>query len=280
VSALKQSAWPASAALLLLGASLGAPGEEFADRLKFQTEVGISVERFGYEEFSDSGRLLDREEGYLPGVSGSITALKGAWEFSLVGRFHAGTVDYDGQTNAGAPLKTETDQRVWDLGFTAGRRFNAPVIESLLPYLGVGYWRWQRDINPTAVTSGLSETYSWPYAAVGARAMLLRRERFEWQLDIGVVRPISPEVKVDFSGVFDSARLKLGSRTGYRAAMPLGWKFGRAKQITLEPFWERQAFGRSPTEVLNRTGMAVGTVFEPRSRAENYGLNLSLSFAL
>jgi hypothetical protein len=259
--------------LLLCGvAGHGVAGQD-STPAQFNAEVGVSALNFRYKEFGDTGGLLDREEGYLPGAAFAIGARKGAWEVSAGGKWFRGRVDYDGQTNAGAPLKTKTDQAIIDVSASVGRWFAAPL--QVMPYLGVGYWRWQRDILATAISSALSETYSWGYAFAGVRLTAVHRDRFDIDFDVRAIRPIQPKIEVDFGGSFDRASLDLHSRTGWRVATPVAWRFGSTKSLSVEPFWERQELGRSANGLLKRGGAPVGTLFEPSSKSNNFGLTVS-----
>jgi len=58
-----------------------------------------------------------------------------------------------------------------------------------------------------------------------------------------------------------------------------GWRYtmSRTAGLTVEPFVESFALGRSATAPLTSNGAAVGTVNEPRSDTRNYGLVISVS---
>src|SRR4030095_14227816 len=83
-----------------------------------QTDLQVSAGfmGFSYKEYSDSGVLLDREDAWLPGVTGELGYREGPWRISASGSFFGGKADYDGQTQGGVAVNTNTDERLWSAG--------------------------------------------------------------------------------------------------------------------------------------------------------------------
>jgi hypothetical protein len=243
--------------------------------IHWESELGISAADFRYREFGDTGRLLDREDGFLPGLKIGLSGRSGAWEFSAGGTYHAGRVGYEGRTNLGSPLRTNTDEKITDLSLIGGRWFSPIPVHPIRAYFGVGYRRWQRDILPAGSVLGLSETYRWGYALVGANALMWQKGSLAWSADLRLTQPFCPTVNVDFGGVFDATRLDLGARAGFRTGFPLRYSFGDKNAISLEPYYEQWNLGRSSTVPLTRNQVPVGFVFEPKSDTRIFGINLS-----
>jgi hypothetical protein len=61
-----------------------------------EIEIGASVLTFGYKEFSDSGRLLDREDGNIPGTMLRFSHSRAPFLFAGDVSYHRGDVVYDG----------------------------------------------------------------------------------------------------------------------------------------------------------------------------------------
>jgi hypothetical protein len=245
--------------------------------------AALGVLDFGYKEFSESGVLLDREDGLLPGVAVEVARRIGDWRLSGDGRYFSGSADYDGRTNFGTPISTETDERVYSLSLRIAREFRIDGW-SIAPYAGYGYHRWQRDIKPTqtaggAPVGGLFEVYTWKTAELGVLTRLALRERFHAGVDLRVIGVLDPEVEVRFGSVFDDARLALGERSGARLAFIGAYALDENLGIRVELYHEGWSFGRSASQPLTSGGSptAVSAV-EPRSETRNTGVTLGLVF--
>ena len=266
-------------ALLVLLAPVGAmawaeEGQELA--------IGAAVLDFGYQEFSDSGKLLNREDGPIPGLVASLSRSRDRWLLAGDFSYHAGDVTYNGQTNTGVPITTRTDQKIVDMAVRAEYWQATTGGLNYALYLGAGYHRWERDIQPTRTASGapvggLFETYEWWLGFLGAKMVLRESGKVRWLLDVRLTRPVNPSITVDFHGLYDNARLDLGERWGARLALPWRYAVSRTAGLIVEPFVESYELGRSATTPLTRNGIVVGTVYEPRSESRNYGLVIGIS---
>ena len=244
-----------------------------ADSLRHSAEVGASLTSFEYTEFADAGNVLDRETGFLPGL---------ALRFAQAGRdctisqdlsFSANDLAHDGHTNLGTPFSTRTDETIGDASVQVG--CSLPSLPRYSAYGGFGYTRWKRDIRGVARIAGLGETYSWWYALLGGRAVLMQSGASQLALDVRLIRTISPQLKVDFNGLFDTTKLALGERTGGRLSLPWCLALSQSGSLAVEPFYERLKLGRSQTQPLTRTAAVVGQVFEPNGERIQWGVNMS-----
>ncbi len=130
--------------------------------MRLDAWLGAGVMDFDYEEF-DQGASLDREEGYLPGVSAGLRLARGRMFAETALEAWTGGVDY-----ASATEITTTDEDILDWNVMAGRDLFAQADQRLGLYAGLGYRHWQRDIRSTPTAFGLDETYRWWYASRGA----------------------------------------------------------------------------------------------------------------
>jgi hypothetical protein len=237
---------------------------------------------FGYKEFAESGRLLDREDGSLPGLMVEVAQTAGNWRFSGEWRAFSGMADHKGQTNLGTPISTQTDEQMQSLSLRVARQLQLggwPIA----PYAGFGLHRWKRDIRSTrtaagAPVSGLFEVYSWKTAELGARARVASWRRFEGAVDVRVFRILDPELEVRFATGFDDARLALGEKSGGRLAFIGAYLLDDGLRLRVEVYGEWWSFGRSAPQPLTSDGMTVGSVTEPRSETRNHGITLGLVF--
>jgi hypothetical protein len=239
-----------------------------------EIEIGAAVLNFGYKEFDYSDKLLNREDGNLPGATLRLSHSRKPLLFAGDVYYYGGDVAYDGQTDTGIPVTTRTGEKILDTAVRAEYWLARPGELNHALYAGAGYHRWQRDIRPTYTAtgqpvSGLFETYQWWFAFVGAKLTLSESPKVRWLLDTRVVRLIHPSITVESNGLYDNARLDLGERWGGRLALPWRYTMSRTAGLTVEPFVESFGLGRSTT--------AVGTVSEPRSETRNYGLVISVS---
>ena len=239
-----------------------------------QTDLQVSagVMDFSYKEFSSSGAVLDKEDAYLPGITGDLGHRIGAWRISVNGSFFSGSADYGGQTQAGVPANTNTDEQLWSAGLRVERQIQMGSA-SLSPYLGLAYHEWRRDIkngrtvNNTPVT-GLLEVYSWKTAELGALLWFgAGSGGLQAGIDARVFTTVAPELQVRVPGTGRDTLLELGEETGGRVALLGTYPLGARLRLRLEAFYERWAFGQSPV----RNG-----IFEPRSETQTAGLLVGL----
>lgn len=246
-----------------------------------QDGLGLSLEgdlrHFDYREYGDQGNLLDRESGFLPGLRLGIDHFHGAWQVTGQLSYHAGGIAYAGQTNGGAPISTTTEQQLANVELTAGHRFqSAQQIRPTL-YLGAAAHSWRRDIKPTYTASGmpvrgLLETYRWWRAFLGVRISGYKAFSIDWELDARLARIIAPRIEVDYSGLYDNSQLDLGERWGVRLALPMSYSMRHSTALVIEPYLEKYKLGRSSFAQLSSQGIVKGTVFEPGSSGDNYGV--------
>ena len=239
---------------------------------------------FGYQEFDDSGTLLNREDGAIPGVAVSLSHWHGSWLFVGDFSYHAGSVAYSGQTNTGIAITTRTHQAIVDMALRTEYWQDTTTGLEYAFYFGTGYHRWERDIRPTrtaggAPVSGLFETYQWWLGFAGVRVVPYESDRARWLLDARLTRTVNPTITVDHNGLYDNTLLYLGERWGGRLAFPLHYTLGQGTSLIVEPYLERYELGRSAAKRLTRNGVPVGntSIYEPRSETRNFGLMIGIN---
>jgi len=244
-------------------------GDTQAGEQSFRAEAGVSVLRFNYQEFDGAGSLLDTERGGIPGLSLNLEWRKMDWTVEGATSYHFGKVIYDGQTNYGAPYSTLTNERTSDTTLRAGMWFGTSY--RVMPFVGIGYRRWDRDILPASL-GGLFESYQWPYLWIGTKVSLTKNAATNHVLDIGLIRPIKPEMWIDFKGAFNaSPHVYPESRTGLRCTLTSNLMITKNLNLILEPFYEYWALGKSPVVTQNTI-----SVYEPASKTNNVGVNIRI----
>jgi len=231
-----------------------------------------SLIHFDYQEFSDAGKLFDREEGFIPGLAFGLSNKADQWVFAGDFAYHTGSVPYTGNTNTGIPIKTTTRQNIWEAGLRGEYWLQSDKGTEYAVYIGTNYHRWERDILSTttpggAYVSGLFEIYTWWTGFAGMKGEIYHSGADSLLLDIRLLRTFIPEIKVS---EYDNLKLTLGERWGGRLALPWRSKLNEENGLLVEPFVEYFEFGRSAIDPL--TG-----VYEPFSKTLNYGLTAGVT---
>jgi hypothetical protein len=160
----------------------------------------------------------------------------------------------------------------------AGWRFRRQEKLQYQFYGGLGYRDWKRNIQSIPTESGSRETYTWWYGLLGGRGFYAAGCCTTWLAELQFMRPLDPEMEINFKEDLDDTRLDLGSEWGLRLSfawqykLPTGW---RMEVVTFYTAWD---IGRSNTRPLKQNGVVVGSVFEPRSETRNYGIQLKAGF--
>lgn len=239
-----------------------------------ELSLGIAFGYLDYEETDIDGRRLNRETGVLPGLVASVSETAGPWRAELAGSYFAAEVDYDGVTNLGNPARTHTDARISDLSLSVAHRLAVTQQHPVDITVGLGWRRWQRDIQSTPTATGVDETYDWPYVHLGVIS--------EWPLHTGTVRgglrlqqSMAPRLDARFGGGASINDLEPDAKLGTR--LNLAWisKLSATRSIVIESWYETWRFDASAPGTVFQAGVPVGTAFEPASDTHFVGLSLS-----
>jgi len=247
--------------------------------------VGFDAMYFDYREFNGNDILLDKETGPMPGLHLSAALQWDNWYSELVYEYHLGTVEYDGQTQNGIPLTTDTEEDIVDLSLLVGRHFGVASRYRSAVYGGLGYHYWERNILPTGTVAGLLETYEWSYALLGIKLSFLKSSKNGLLLDLRVRRMLDATMDIDFLGFtdengnqWDNTSLNLGEDWSYRLGLPYILSLSRNASLTIEPYISTWFIERSDSQELTSGGQPLLVqrlvVYEPRSETTNVGISL------
>jgi len=240
-------------------------------------QAGISSQNFHYKETDAQGAMLDREDGLLPGVEIAARIRNGRYTSLITASLHGGTITYDGQTQGGSSLTTDTQERIADVAVSIMRTID-PSSTSPRLSAGFGYREWRRDIQPTNFTSGLYETYRWPYWMLGVNADFLQNGHWKAGLDWRLMRPIYPTIEIEADG-FDPLTLDLGARLSVYVGFPVEYRFRSKQSIVIRPYWQTWFLERSNSKRLYSNGNPTGLIAtEPDSETVILGITASLRF--
>jgi hypothetical protein len=238
---------------------VGAAGaQSLAEAPGFSWGASAGVQQRRLVERDDSGGRLVEETGPLLRLG-----LDAGWRLDNGGAVQAaagvaaGTLDYEGQTQAGTPLTTDTGHR--DLDFSLGWR-PLPAAAWGEGWLVLRVAQQRRQIASTSMARGLRETsllvlpgVRWTHAFEAAS--------WRWQPSLELRASARHRLEVDFGGTFDGAQLTGGRRWEAALALDLAapgspWTFGIA--------WTHARQSASADQTLLRGGVPFGTVHQPR----------------
>ena len=259
-----------AAACLALGAGAACAQAPGAPR----TNWGVSAEVLHRQlvERADTGTRLVEETGPLLRLT-----LDGRFELANGGALQAkgaaaaGTLDYEGRTQSGVPLATESRHRDFEAGL-AWRPLPAAAWGE--GWLVLRTLQQRRHIVSTATARGLKERsdlvmaglrWSHAFDAAGWR----------WQPSLELSTSARHRLQVEFGGIFDDATMRGGRRheavLDLQVAAPSSpWSFGLA--------WSHSRQSASSAQTLSRNGAVVGSVRQPRIEIDDLSLRVRRAF--
>lgn len=257
-------AWP-----VLAG---GAPTGAAAD---WQFSVAALSVHSRWDEHDDEGRRLLQERGRRPGLMLGLARQQGPWTLALAWRGQRGGRDYQGQSNAGTPLRTRSALRDDALQLTLWR---ALPVASLPLQAGLQLRgdRRERTLAGVGAVQGYPERHqAWTlWAGLRGEQALPAGWSLGGELWLGG----GPRAHVDVAlPQADPVRLPTGARSGLAWAVELatprsggGWR----ARLALQGLNERVRAGEA--RPLWREGALVGGARQPAHRLLESGLVLGL----
>lgn len=248
--------------------------DEFA---AFQNNLDVSVEAYGFywdEHFGEEKLLEETGTLYAAGVIfNGIAGTSASGErdthrltFGGLAKLNLGTVDYDGQTQAGDPVKTVVDY----LGGTLEGHIGALIRTGsprffLEPSLSIGLSAWSRDLNDTEDATGYVENWTNLYTRWGIAFIFPLNHRQKFSFSGGLNLPVWVRNRVNFAGDDD---LEL-SPEGFHPTpfFNAAFEFDR---IGLSVFYDAFLFGESDVDYVQGEGY-----FQPESFTYQAGLRVT-----
>lgn len=238
-------------------------------------DASIKILHFDYEEFDEPGVSLNKETGFIPGFS--IAASKKLSHFSNTVSFEAydGQVNYDGQTQSGAPHMTNTNETLnrifYKLNWSAENN-NSSI------YGKIAWQQWDRNILPANKVSGLFEQYQWWAFEIGLLATLFENNTNKWQLEFGASKIDNGTIEIDLiKHGFGRPKLELGDGHGLTAALIYQHMLTDKNRISLRVQHQRWTFGRSNTLSISN-GFDIIHITEPRSVSNHSILSVNYGY--
>lgn len=124
--------------------------------------VAFQLQQFTWKEYSENGVRLLEESGSLYGLhmagegyGRSCVTAGGTYKLNVYG----GRVNYDGETQAGNPVKTKTDYLGMEANVNLALRAMPADSLYIKGFVGPAIRLWRRDINSKAYVSGYVEEW-------------------------------------------------------------------------------------------------------------------------
>ncbi|NJB67998.1 hypothetical protein GGQ74_001671 [Desulfobaculum xiamenense] len=251
----------------------------FAEEGASLTALHSGVE-FGYAyanvRYREPG--LMKETGSLHGVQ-----LRGTYHCSAgwMGRgemeYLGGGLDYDGQTQAGAPRESDTEDSLFQLRALVGYDIDRGDW-ALTPFIGIGYRYWFDDIEGSG---GYEREIRQLYSPVGAELAFVRGKwRFGLcgEYDIFWGGRVKSRLSQAVSGL-DDARNDQDMFDGYglRGAVFVAYTFD-GFGVVVEPYIRYWDIDESDSDEVSLGGAPYSTVVEPENTTRVYGVAVRVSF--
>lgn len=233
---------------------------------------------FDYEETDIDGNTSNKETGYIPGVSIAASQLYGRINHNLEYSFYGGDVNYDGQLLvSGLPHDTTTEQRIHRLQY----RFSGSLETTDADLYGKVYWQqWDRDIQPRNNVQGLFERYEWWSLEAGIEVPLMRKDRENLLLELGILTTFNGTIMVDLADAgIGQPVLDLGNGTGFSGELKYEIRQQKNSSLRFGLQFRTWEFGMSNTLVVSNgtalCGRPLCTIYEPDSKTMQTVLSAS-----
>lgn len=247
-------------------------GGEGMQKGKIETCVYLKAENFVWKEFEGGSRLLE-ESGPMYGLGIFSHYIRNGLTFRPMVEVYGGNVGYEGQTQGGTPIITETNYLGGKAGFDAGGIITLNPAFYLEPFVGFWAEAWERDIESRGGGIGYKERWGSFSARGGLRG--------EAGSGSGGVRVFGEAaLKWPFSTV-NRADFPVIGKVNVRPEGRLGWTTEagvKAGPVRIAFFYEMVKFSKSDEMVVPLGGGIALVVWQPDSEYSVYGLTAGWLF--
>lgn len=232
-------------------------------------DIYLKVESFTWKEFNDNGTQLLKESGPIYGLGGTAKSdVAKSVTLKFKGELFGGSIDYDGQTQAGTPVKTDTDYSGFKMEGDVGWKFMVAEKSSLEPFAGLGYRWWLRDLQSTSNAIGYEERWWSFYARLGIRGDHTFSTQLKAFAEAGVKLPMHTENEADLSVIgLSTVTLEPGNEASVFAEIGFKWTMLKASV-----FYEGMRFSKSGLDNV------YNAFYQPESKADIFGVNVGVAF--
>lgn len=260
--------WPTYLLLLLTAYGINCEAED-----NFFVELGSRYDHVTFVEI-DGGRTLNKETGSIP-----MQTLNFGYQnrerfyFEYAYTMGDATIDYEGFSQLGRKIETETHYELSSHRYIIGRSFVTTVV-----YLGYEENSRRRDIRASEITRPLGEYLKQKQGFIGIKKTILNRKHYALDIQFTGKMAFSSYMNVDFDGQFDPTGIHSGvdytltTRVILTRELPHSWllRFGLRHEYT--------EIERSDTVTLTRNGLSfAGEFYQPYTEFETFSAGLSIA---
>lgn len=239
--------------------------------------VGAGPEYFSWKEFDSAGRQVLEEKGYRVAAWLHLDQIrKDPFLFGYSGKLYGGSVNYDGQTWGGTPVTTDTGYS--GLQNEGSLTWRYPLPSGLLLDLktGLGWDRWRRSIKNPFSNSDQVEVYDIFYLKIGPGVSYPGYRNQRLWMNFGGKLPFYTfeDAQINRLGFDQNPPLHPGKQVSLYLSM--GYQLNSSWEIAA--VYDSYRFSPSQKESVTQNGTPVGTVIQPESSLDLYGIHASYRF--
>jgi hypothetical protein len=229
-----------------------------------QWTLAFAPEYFYWQEDVGGAKILD-ESGFRYGLELSYKQRQDeGWLWAARFKVYYGSIDYDGQTDAGTPVKT-TSEYWGGLGeLRYGYRWNPDEQLNVDLMGGIGLEDWYRTLNGSG---GYSENWLPIYLKAGVD---FSSDTPGWFGSLGLKVPVYTIETADLSD-FGGGTVTLHPEPRPSSYAEAGYQFTR--HVSLAAYLDSYWFGQSPS-----VNAGLYQVYQPESFSFQAGLKLGWTF--
>ncbi len=239
--------------------------------------AAASLLNFDYEEFDESGNSFNTEKGIIPGafIYISSTGKSSRLTNSAGVELYGGQVNYDGETQSGIPLTTDTNETIYRLFYKLNGSLENYGVSA---YGKVTWQQWDRDILSNRLTSGLFERYQWWAFELGFSLPLHKDNKSTWLFELGATRTSNGTIQIDLDRQgFGRPELDLDNGSGFTTALRYQFTMSARSEIGFELRHQLWTFGRSNTKTISN-GSILLDITEPRSVSKHSSASITYRY--
>ncbi len=215
------------------------------------------------------GMLFNRENGTLTGSYLRGGYIKGPWRSVVEYRNISGTIDYQGQTQFGIPIESQTDLKYSQSGIlTAYQAGNTPL------YAGIALRSrdLERRIRATPITQALHETLRQTEWGPVVGAAWDPAENISFSVQFMALITERSTLDVDFLGSYDAGKLTLPRNSSRDLQITLLYRIDPSYSFAIEVCGQRFTPEKSSPALLTTNGIPVGLYNYPGSTQDIWTL--------
>jgi hypothetical protein len=239
---------------------------------QYSASIAPALRHAGVSEYSQAGKRIVRESGWLPGMAGRLAYRLGAWEIFGAGALYRADISYDGQLQNGQAYRSQTGTRMAEAQL--GLRYRALDATDIVAALG--YDAWQRHIRGDAMATGLQEHTQSSRLLIGVEQAWRLGSDGMLIAGASLLHAAPERLRIGFSGLLDDASMRTRSANGYLLA--LRYRPEQVSKLAFGAQFDYMKVPRSAAYQVTRDGRAVGAVTQPEHVRTNVTLSVQYSF--